>query len=89
MTHLTNTEAAIVAAAQASEATTELLRYVREGAYGTTTAFSEAEPVMKLAEALKLAIEIDTGSDTVTTDDQALRDNVHGVLTDFIEGWAG
>lgn len=89
MTHLTNEEAAIVAAAQASEACTELLRYARQGASSDRHAFGDAEPVEKLAEALKLAIDLQLGDDPVITADRAKLDELHGMLTDFIEGWAG
>lgn len=89
MTHLTNTEAAIVAAAQASEATAELLRYAREGADSERRAYGEAEPVEMLAEALKLAIEIQLGDKPIATDERAKLDGLHATLTDFIEGWAG
>ena len=58
MTHLTMDEAAIVAAAQASEATVELLRFTREGPFSERAAFGD-DVVAKLAEALKLAIDID------------------------------
>lgn len=89
MSHLTNTEAAIVAAAQASEACTELLRYAREGGFSVHAAFSEAEPVEKLTEALKLTIELRLGDDPIATDERSKLDELHGMLTDFIEGWAG
>lgn len=89
MSHLTNPEAAIIAAAQASEACTELLRYAREGGFSDRHAFGDAEPAEKLAEALKLAIEIELGDEPVGIDDRVKLNELHGVLTDFIEGWAG
>jgi hypothetical protein len=88
LSHLTNTEAAIIAAAQASEACTELLRYAREGAVNERRSFDN-EPIEKLAEALKLAIEIELGDEPVGIDDRAKLNELHGVLTDFIEGWGG
>ena len=57
-THLTLDEAAKVAAHLASEAVTELLRYVREGDHAPATAFAD-EIVQKLAEALVHTLGID------------------------------
>lgn len=92
MTHLDPTEAAIVAAAQATEATAELLRFAREGAYSDRSAFGEAEPVAKLAEALSLALDIDA-PDPATThlddDELALLADLKTSLTRFLAGWVG
>lgn len=90
MTHLTNTEAAIVAAAQASEACTELLRYVREGEVSSGTSFTD-DVVGKLAEALKLSIEIEgRDPDTLIDDEQGIAlAELMSSLSRFIEGWAG
>jgi hypothetical protein len=85
-------EAAIVAASQATEATAELLRYAREGAATNRAAFTE-EVVGKLAEALKLAIEIDADAvlpgpnSTLDPDEQALFVNLRGAAEAFIDGW--
>jgi hypothetical protein len=87
-------EAAIVAAAQAAEATTELLRFVREGPHSDRCAF-DVEVVGKLAEALKLAIDIEnvpdaSGPETFLDDQEiALLTNLKASLTAFLEGWAG
>lgn len=90
MSHLTNTEAAIVAAAQASEACTELLRYVREGAYGQRSAFGETEPTHKLAEALKLSIEVELAEDVILTDEErASLGQLQAACARFIGGWMG
>lgn len=90
MTHLTPTEAAIVAAAQASEATTELLRYVREGEVSVSTSFND-DVVGKLAEALNLAIDIEgRDPDTLIDDEQGISlAELKSSLARFIEGWAG
>ena len=58
MSDLTLPQAALIAAAQASEATTELIRYHREGPAGWT-AFGDIEVIEKLAEALALAINLE------------------------------
>ena len=90
MTHLTNNEAAIVAAAQASDATSELLRYAREGAYGQRSAFGETEPTPKLAEALMLSIEIELAEDKILDDDERESlDQLKAAAARFIEGWMG
>ena len=51
-------EAAILAAKRASEATTELLRYAREGDFLTGATFDE-DACSDLAEALALALDIE------------------------------
>ncbi len=90
MSHLTPTEAAIVAAAQASEATTELLRYVREGEYSARSAFGETEPVLKFAEALMLTIDIEgTDAPHLDDDERATLIELQATLGRFLEGWAG
>jgi hypothetical protein len=58
--HLTMEEAALEAAKLASEATAELLRFAREGAASTRTAFEE-ETVSRLAEACFHALSIEGG----------------------------
>ncbi len=89
-THLTLDEAAILAASQAVEATAELLLYSREGPHSDTVAF-EGEVVCKLAEALKLAIDIEDtgGSDFLDEDEKALIASLQSNLIAFLEGWAG
>ena len=90
MTHLTNTEAAIVAAAQASEATCELLRYAREGAHGQRSAFGETEPTPKLAEALMLSIEIELAHDKILDhDERESLGQLQAAAARFIDGWMG
>lgn len=88
---VTTTEAAIIAAAQATEATAELLRFAREGAYSDAAPFDE-EVVCKLAEALKLAIGIegDPGDRSyLDPDEHELLGQLEAALARFVEGWAG
>jgi len=76
---------ALVAANQAADATAELLTFAREGALGGVTNFVD-DPVAKLADACKLAIEADRagggGYDHET-------DLLHRELCRFLEGWVG
>lgn len=90
MTALTLEEAAIVAAAQSAEATAELLRYAREGAYTEASPFND-EVIPKLAEALKLAIDIegDPPAGYLDADELQLLTNLRTAVAAFIEGWAG
>ena len=92
--HALNThEAAIVAAAQATEATAELLRFAREGEINDRNAFdAEVDVVAKLAEALKLALEIEDHprADTyLDADELALLNNLKAATAAFIAGWNG
>ena len=92
MTHLTTTEAAIVAAAQASEATTELLRFAREGEHSVRSAFGETDVIGKLTEALSLALDIDAPDPANThldDDEMALLADLKASCARFIEGWVG
>lgn len=87
-------EAAIVAASQAAEAVAELLRYAREGAASTHGAFAE-EVVGKLAEAIKLAIEIDAEAllpgpaTTLQADELELFVNLRHAVDALLDGWVG
>lgn len=88
---LTEQEAATVAAAQAAEATVELLRFIREGAYNSRAPFGE-EVVGKLAEALKIAIDIEGGPEETGCLDEEERDlmrGLHSAVSAFIAGWVG
>lgn len=89
MTHLTNTEAAILAAMQASTASAELLRIAREREHQLTVSFRETEPVHNLADALKLAIEIEIDERVGLTDDeeQQLR-QLLAPVNEFRKAWA-
>lgn len=55
---------AMIAAAQASEAVTELLRFCREGP-ANDLAFGEIEVCLKLAEALVISIDIHLGQPNI------------------------
>lgn len=84
---------ALLAAAQASEATTELLRFAREGEQNDCFAF-DGEVMEKLAEALKLAIDLELPRMAVAqqrfSGDEDGREAVtmlHAALVSFIEGW--
>ncbi|MFY9351662.1 MAG: hypothetical protein WBL20_07810 [Sphingobium sp.] len=84
-------EAAIVAASQASEATAELLRFIRQGAYSERAPF-DVEVTGKLAEALKLSIDIegDPAPDSILDDDERkLLTDLRDALVAFLEGWVG
>ena len=72
---------AIAAAHQATEATTELLRFAREGEYLNGT-FGDVEVVMKLLDAAKMAI------DCLTEDDDAQRySDIYRDLKHELEFW--
>ena len=75
---------ALAAASQALEATSELLRYAREGD-NHPAPFGDVEVVAKLCDALKLAIEVETGGDF--RDDEIRQ--LYGAACNFVEGWAG
>lgn len=85
---------AIAAAAQASEATTELLRYAREGAHSDCFAFAD-EVMTKLADALKLAIAIERPHLPIAAgkfgqDEEAMGalTDLHAALERFLEHWS-
>jgi hypothetical protein len=89
---LTNQEAAILAAAQATEATAELLRYAREGASTERYAFHvDVDVPAKLAEALKLAIEIegDPLPYYLDKDELAHLAKLKAAINAFLAGWVG
>jgi hypothetical protein len=74
---------ALAAAHQAVEASTELLRFAREGnavelSNGASHAF-DIEVIEKLLDATKLAMEIDGKTD----------DSIYADICDEIEGWMG
>lgn len=92
---MTDKPSALIAAAQASEATTELLRFHREGPAGWT-AFGDVEVIEKLAEALLLACRIDLAERDIrqrksptTREYEAAVNQLAGAAANFIEGWAG
>lgn len=75
-----STRPALIAAHQAIEAATELLRFHREGAATDWGAFGEIEVVEKLAEALALACHIRLEHDELMDSD---RDSERKALTDL------
>lgn len=86
-------ETAIVAAHQAVDAAAELLRFAREGA-ACNWPFGDAEPLEKLAEALKIALEIELEHIECQThpdfaDEKQMKGQMLAACTRFIEGWAG
>lgn len=88
---LTLEEAAILAAAQGSEAVCELLRFAREGGYTDASPFND-DVVAKLAEALKLSIDIEWTPEKASwldEDERALIANLKAAVDAFLEGWAG
>ena len=80
----------VIAAAQASEAVTELLRFHREGPAGHT-AFGDVEVCEKLAEALCLAIAIHVGEGGLAPDpeERELLDRLRAACAAYLAGWAG
>jgi hypothetical protein len=79
-------ELAIAGADQASIGASGLLTYVKEGDCSLQSAFPE-ETIEKLADALKIALEIDLhlyGDDPDGMKGQLLAAHVR-----FLEGWAG
>lgn len=84
------TEAALLAAQQATEATAALLLYVREGPFNDRIAFEE-EVGQKLAEALGLALDIEAGDDAgvLSDEEKALCTDLRDAVRRFLEGWAG
>jgi hypothetical protein len=75
---------ALAAAAQATDAAAELIRFVQEGPRGASTAF-DAETVEQLCDAAKMAIEVAREVDRPDEE----RDQVHAALYKFLEGWVG
>lgn len=75
------------AAMQAANGLAELTRFACEGAFDRDRLFHpDAEPIEQMADALKMAIEVDT-PDGATIEDEA-RATLHRALVTFLEGWA-
>lgn len=88
---LTLDEAAIVAANQATKASAELLQYFRDGPHSGVCAF-ENDVTGMLAEALKLAIEIEDTPQArqhMDAGELALFDDLKAAVGTFIAGWVG
>ena len=75
---------ALAAASQAAEALPTLIRFSREGE-DHPGPFGHDEPVEKLADALKMTIEL--AADCGEADSE--RDELLCALVRFLEGWAG
>jgi hypothetical protein len=76
---------ALAAASQAADATAELITFAREGALGSHANFV-GDPVEKLADACKMALEIEIAAGAQLDDDQ---DRLLSALGRYLEGWAG
>ncbi|MDC7808825.1 hypothetical protein [Sphingomonas koreensis] len=78
---------ALAAAAQANEATAELLGCAREGPRGSFNSPFDVEVIEKLADATKMAIE--AGAHAGGLDIDADTNQLLGALIRYLEGWAG
>lgn len=81
----------LIAAAQASEATTELLRFYREGP-ANDLAFGEIEVVEKLCEALGISIDIHLGEPGAAQHEGDQIEDLkclRAACARYIAGWAG
>jgi hypothetical protein len=74
---------ALSAATQAADATAELLVFAREGPLAARGNFNN-EPIEKLADACKLALEIEMAGGR---DDE--RNQLHSALCRYLDGWMG
>lgn len=77
---------ALAAAHQASEAAGELIRYAREGAWHSGSFCPDVEPIEKLLDAAKLAMEVQGGPDLDGLDSEQVQ--VYAAICNFLEGWA-
>lgn len=85
---------ALAAASQASEAIGELIRYTREGPQYRRPPFGDIEVVEKLADALKMALEVEhaelcDGDDLGHPDDAEQRGQLLAACVRFLDGWMG
>jgi hypothetical protein len=78
-------ELAIAGADQASIGASGLLTYVKEGDCSLQSAFPE-DTIEKLADALKIALEIDL---QLYTDQEGEKGQMLAACVRFLEGWAG
>lgn len=83
-------EKALAAAHAAQEAAAELIRFAREGSAYRRPPFGDVEVVEMLADAAKLALEIESleHDGDGHPDDAEERNRFLGALTQFLEGWA-
>ena len=81
---------ALFGAAQASEATTELLRYATEGAAFATAPFSESDPVAQLADATAHAGRVAIQSwETLTAEERDTLGQLVTACERFLSDWRG
>lgn len=80
-------ELALAAADQAVNGLTELTRFAREGEWYRGAFHPEAEPIEKLLDAVKLAIEVRAAveGEDVLTDELG---QIYGTICNSLEGWA-
>lgn len=80
-------ELALAAADQAANGLTELTRFAREGEWFSGTFHPDGEPVERLLDAVKLAIELRAAveGEDVLTDELG---QLYGTICNFLEGWA-
>lgn len=90
---MSDPQARAVAAAEAlTDVIGELLRYAREGAYYRRPPFGDVEVPEKLADALRVSLEIESeeqGRDGFTRDDDDERNWMLGACGRFLDGWVG
>lgn len=80
-------KAALAAASQAAEATGELIRFAREGEYSTQSPFG-TEVVGQLADALKIAMEMQPdGPPLMNEVERQIMADLKVALDRFLEGW--
>lgn len=84
MTEQERRDLALAAASQCGEALPVLIGFSREGE-SHPGPFGHEEPIEKLADALKMSIEL--AADCGETDGD--RDELLSALVRFLEGWAG
>ena len=80
---LTPPSLALAAASQATEATAELIRFVHEGPQ-LRAAFAD-DTIEKLADALKLALEVEHQAGASDSE----RDQLHAAVCCYLDGWVG
>lgn len=83
-------QVALASASQATEAVAELIRFAREGAQTRRPPFGDVEVVEQLADALKMAIEVEhaeLADDLSHPDDAEMRNQLLAALSRFLDGW--
>jgi hypothetical protein len=83
---------ALAAARQAQEAAAEIIRFVHEGPHYRRPPFGDdVEVVEHLADALKLALEVENAECRADAhpDDAEMRNELLNAVTRFLDGWVG